>query len=80
MGNISLRIILFSVLAKYGLIGRILTFQFIQDHPLGLASRIFVLGWHGGAWVLRWAHHSFGFGEWDSEPISLSTSIFILYL
>ena len=69
MGNISLRIILFSVLAKYRLIGRVWTFQFIQDHPLGLASRTFSLGWYGGAWVLPWAHHSFGLGEWDSEPI-----------
>ena len=75
MGNISLRIILFSVLAKYRLIGRIWTFQLIQDHPLGLASRPFALGWYGGAWVLYWAHHSFGLGEWDSEPISLPPSV-----
>ena len=54
MGNISLRIILFSVLAKYRLIGRVWTFQFIQDHPLGLASQTFALGWYGGAWVLPW--------------------------
>ena len=74
MGNVSLRIILFSILAKYRLIGRIWTFQFIQDHPLGLASRPFALGWYGGAWVLYWAHHSFGLDEWDSEPISLPPS------
>ena len=79
MGNISLRIILFSVLAKYRLIGRVWTFQFIQDHPLGLASRIFALGCHGGAWVLHWVHHSFGFGEWDSEPISLPPSVTIIH-
>ena len=75
MGNISLKIILFSVLAKYKMIGRIWTFQFIQDHPLGLASRPFALGWYGGAWVLYWAHHSFELGEWDSEPISLPPSV-----
>ena len=74
MGNISLRIILFSVLAKYRLISRIWTFQFIQDHPLGLACRPFALDWYGGAWVLYWAYHSFGLGEWDSEPISLPLS------
>ena len=75
MGNISLRNILFSVLAKYRLIGRVWTFKFIQDHPLGLASRTFALGWYGGVWVLLGAHHSFGLGEWDIEPISLSPSI-----
>ena len=74
MGNISLRNILFYVLAKYRLIGRVWTFQFIQDHHLGLASRTFALGWYGGAWVLLGAHHSFGLGEWDIGPISLSPS------
>ena len=74
MGNISLRIILFYVLAKYKLIGWIWTFQFIQDHPLGLASRTFALGWYGGAWVLHGAHHSFGLGEWDIGSISLPPS------
>ena len=69
MGNISLRIIIFSVLARYKLIGRVWTFQ------LGLASRIFTLGWYGGAWMLYWAHHSFELGEWDSEPISLPPSV-----
>ena len=73
-GSISLGIILFSVLAKYNLICRIWTFQFIQDHPLDLAGRAFALGWYRGAWVLHWAHHSFGLGEWDSEPISLTPS------
>ena len=71
MGNISLRVILFYVLAKYRLIDRVWTFQFIQDHHLGLTSRIFALDWYGGVWVLHWAHHSFGLDEWDSEPISL---------
>ena len=75
MGNISLRNILFSVLAKYRLIGWVWTSQFIQDHPLGLASRTFALGWYGGAWVLLGAHHSFGLGEWDIGPISLSLSV-----
>ena len=75
MGNIPLRIILFSVLAQYRLIGRVWAFLFIQDHPLGLANRTFALDWHGGAWVLHWAHHSFGLGEWDSEPISLPSSV-----
>ena len=69
-----LRIILFSVLAKYRLIGRIWTFQFIQDHPLGLASRPFALGWYGGGSGYL-AHCSFGLGEWDSEPISLPLSV-----
>ena len=78
MGNISLRIILFSVLAKYRLTGRVWTFQFTQDHPLGLASRPFALGWYGGAWVLYWAYHSFGLGEWDSEPISLPPSSYYI--
>ena len=71
MGNISLRNILFSVLEKYRLIGRVWTFQVIQDHPLGLASWTFALGWYGGVWVFHGAHHSFGLGEWDIGPISL---------
>ena len=74
IGNISLRNVLFSVLAKYRLIGRVWTFQFIQDHPLGLASRTFALDWYGGAWVLHGAHHFFGLGEWDIGPISLPPS------
>ena len=74
MGNISLKNILFSVLAKYRLIGRVWTSQFIQDHPLGLTSRTFALGWYGEAWVLFGTHHSFGLGEWDIGPISLSPS------
>ena len=78
MGNISLRNILFSVLAKYRLIGRVWTSQFIQDHPLDLASRTFALGWYGGAWVLLGAHHSFGLGEWDIGLISLSLSTNII--
>ena len=39
-----LGVILFSVLAKHNLICKIWTFQFIQDHPSGLAGRAFVLG------------------------------------
>ena len=35
--NILLGVILFFVLAKHSLICSIWTFQFIQDHPLGLA-------------------------------------------
>ena len=27
------------------------------------------------AWVLRWALHSFGLGEWDGEPIFLTPSV-----
>ena len=77
MGNIPLGIILFSVLAQYRLIGRVWAFQFIQDHPMGLANRTFALGWNGGAWVLHWAHHFFGLGQWDSEPISLPPSVYI---
>ena len=75
MGNISLRNILFSVLAKYRLIGWVWTFKFIQDHPLGLVSQTFALGWYGGAWVLLGAHHFFGLGEWDIGPICLSSSV-----
>ena len=75
MGNISLRIIIFSVLSKYRLIGQVWSFQFIQDLPLGLVSRIFALGWYGRAWVLHWAHHSLGLGEFDSEPIYLPSSV-----
>ena len=30
---------------------------------------------YGGAWVLHGAHHSFGLGEWDIGPISLSPSV-----
>ena len=78
MGNISLKIILFSVMANYRLTGRVWTFQFTLDHPLGLASRPFALGWYGGAWVLYWAYHSFGLSDWDSEPISLPPSNNIL--
>ena len=44
--NILLEVILFSVLAKHNLICRIWTFQFIQDRPLGLVGRAFVLGWY----------------------------------
>ena len=72
--NILLGVIIFSVLAKHNLIYRIWTFQSIQDRPLGLASRAFVLGWYRGAWVLHCAHHSFGLGEWDGEPIFLTLS------
>ena len=32
------------------------------------------LGWYRGAWVLHWAHHSFGLGEWDGEPVFLTPS------
>ena len=39
-----------------------------------LASRASALGLYGGAWVLHGAHHSFGLGEWDIGPISLSPS------
>ena len=73
--NILLGVILFFVLPKHNLICRIWTFQFIQDRPLGLAGRAFVLGWYRGAWVLRWAYHSFGLGEWDGEPIFLTLSV-----
>ena len=73
--NILLGVILFSVLAKHGLVCRIWTFQFIQDYPLGLAGRAFVLGWYRGAWVLHWVHRSFGFGEWNGEPIFLTPSV-----
>ena len=73
--NILLGVILFSVLAKHNLICRIWTFQFSQYRPLGLAGRAFVLGWYRGAWVLCWAYHSFGLGEWDGEPIFLTLSI-----
>ena len=72
--NILLGVILFSVLVKHNMICRIWTFQFIQDRPLGLASRAFILGWYRGAWVLYCAHHSFGLGEWDGEPIFLTLS------
>ena len=52
--NILLGVILFSVLAKHNRICRIWTFQFIQGRPLGLAGRVFVLGWYQRAWVLHW--------------------------
>ena len=51
--NILLGAILFSVLAKHNMIFMIWTFQFIQDRPLGLAGRAFILGWYRGAWVLH---------------------------
>ena len=70
--NILLGVILFSILAKHNLIYRIWTFQFIQDHPLGLAGQDFVLGWYREAWVLHWVRHSFRLGEWDGEPIFLT--------
>ena len=73
--NILLGVILFSVWAKYNLIGRIWTFLFIQDRPLDLASRAFVLGWYRGAWLLRWAHHFFELGEWACEPIFQTPSV-----
>ena len=73
--NILLRIILFSVLTKYNLICRIWTFRIIQERPLGLANRAFVLGWRREAWILHWAHHSFGLGEWADEPVFLTPSV-----
>ena len=76
--NILLRIILFSVLAKYNLICRIWTFKIIQDRSLGLADQAFVLDWHRGAWILHWAHHSFGLGEWAGEPVFLTPSILLI--
>ena len=75
--NILLGVILFYVLAKHNLICRIWTFQFIQDHPLGLAGQAFILGWYRGAWVLHWVRHSFLLGKWDGEPIFLTPSYFI---
>ena len=78
--NILLGVILFSVLAKHNLICWIWTFQFIQDRPLGLVGRAFVLGWYRGAWVLHWAHRSFGLGEWDDKPIFLTPSSLIVRL
>ena len=62
IGRIGYRLgnILFSVLAKYGLISRVWAFQFTQDRALDLASRASILGCYGGAWVLHGAHHSFG--------------------
>ena len=73
--NKLLRIILFSVFAKYNLICRIWTFQIIQERPLGLADQAFVLGWHRGAWILHWTHHSFGLGEWEGKPVFLTPSV-----
>ena len=32
------------------------------------------------AWVLHWALHSFGLGEWDGEPIFLTPSIILLII
>ena len=64
--NILLWIILFSVLRRYILIGKIRTFQIIIVRPLGLADRAFTLGCHRGVWVLHWAYHSFGLGKWAS--------------
>ena len=78
--NILLRIILFSVLAKYNLICGIWTFQIIIDRPLGLADRAFVLGCDRRAWMLHWAYHSFGLGEWAGEPIFLTPSYTIVTL
>ena len=30
-------------------------------------------------WVLHWALHSFGLGEWDGKPIFLTPSMFIFF-
>ena len=73
--NILLGIILFFVLAEFNLICRICAFQIIQDWPLGLVDLAFVLGWHRGAWILHWAYHFFGLGEWAGELIFLIPSI-----
>ena len=74
--NILLGIILISVLAEFNLNCKIWAFQIIQDRPLGLADRAFILGWHRGAWILHWAYHFFGLGEWAGELIFLTSCFF----